>query len=1713
MAYNPFDDVIEQDPAYMNTGGGLQVDVMSDQGFKDFFKLGRDYLQSQGEDPFGGAYSVADIERIGRDISNAQPGQANVMAQQPVQEPQTTVPVPQFISEGEQIRDKQEKLQQIEDTVPGAFYQSMQPVYEQRQQEDFSQQKKMMGTAGEYAYDFFVPQETAERAKEKTEKNKQILEQLGFNLGQMNREQMAEAKAQGYDPLTIGESLSKIPDFLFGDQLKGFQKLAKGEPLEPGEGYALLTVPLDILDFAGIGLLGGAATAGTFKLIQRLKKKYFDEAGVPDIKGILDNQNYAFDPDVQEAKRIFGGPAQIPGLPIEQGGRGQTVMMDVADRPGGSPNIDKSEMTKSQKLSESNFGYLRNEVKEFLETKPVNPSAQDFLNFLNNKGFKLNLTTQAEGFVKSDRERKHLKAALKYLAPDLKLFPSTTKNWMFSASDILNKTDEPLYLDDLVEKVNQQTPDGKKRFTAVDVRQWLNTGNPENAGLTQEGLSKLITKEVDGKQVPITRLEAGQFEIVDDITRLIDEIERGVIPRNKGYNFGGYGISSELRGTKALDYYITKINKAYKAKANKKNPKMSLADNISKEQFEKLISLTQIKGVPTQKRDWFRDNYVPKGVKKDFEDELQLANTKLNEAYRTGLFGGPEDVEKLADDFGIQKVGSVTRDQFPKGALGDKEFARAKKEIRDANQPAILALSELVDLARVQDGALSQKQIDGYKKIWTETKRLSDFTKQAFIDTLENNPALKQQVLDQYENYFRKRIKRDIDKSDATKNLSEQEKLKLVEKKIAEKTEKDFIDAATKSFEGHVSHIFTVQDFRTKDLGLKGMGDVSNFVRPNYGVENLAVQKQAENVIDAAIKVLNRGIKKGLDPFDMSEASLKNKSHPRHAIAAILYYQKLLNRKGMGAYLRLPKSQLTPEVIKVINEALGMKRAGTIAKKKILKEVEGEDVLVDDGIADKFNDIFLGSEKPLTMEANQARFLELMDYYAKNPEEFKVNMNPKPSKKETDVEKILETPYFKFGMVNILTPNILDNTNFKKGGAVRMAIGGDPLTNLNQQQFSPDPAFEGPDYFQEAVDSGNLQAVNLLNLFKVFKKPKVMATPSNVKQVEQARDPMPQGVPGSQELQPLPAGKPDFFFKSYLLDQLNLPNAPKASTPQGWREFLIKGKKVPEAEMLDTGILQYLEDTEKFYPNKKITKQELEDLYDTSPLGNLEVRVKQISQPGFDEGQFVMDQGRPKHKGAGNARIDEQADDYFEVVVNVPTLPGQERAYVNSAHFSEPNVLGFTRVGTYKNSNNETVAVIQEMQTDMLTEVRKEQERLFAMINALKRRRAQLVDQAQNSPNPDYYKNELRLFDQKYPPAKLDALETDNLIQPFPNIVAKDLIPERTASLNSIQEQINKLMMANVEQYNDPAYKTMVFDLAQQQNKIFEDLSSMNRSANYEESLQNFKVPSTTDRDELNRIAYSDEYLPSDYQLRQVTSFPPIPFNKQADYVDLLLKSTIKAAKGKGIDKVAIMPADVGANPRWGKSSDEAKKKFQNLYDKVGVQQLKNIAKKYGGTLEIEKIVDPSKTTRGLTFLNKNPDGEFQILKQTETRKEISDADRDKYYDEEITRIASGVTEPGDVVITREIAPGQMMDYYVVEGRGDATDVGYRMIPLKDGESADDAMIKIVEYNPSEIDMYTISFDPSKLEEPMYLFKKKSGGTIDKDSLVSITDIYGEYGR
>jgi bifunctional DNA-binding transcriptional regulator/antitoxin component of YhaV-PrlF toxin-antitoxin module len=110
------------------------------------------------------------------------------------------------------------------------------------------------------------------------------------------------------------------------------------------------------------------------------------------------------------------------------------------------------------------------------------------------------------------------------------------------------------------------------------------------------------------------------------------------------------------------------------------------------------------------------------------------------------------------------------------------------------------------------------------------------------------------------------------------------------------------------------------------------------------------------------------------------------------------------------------------------------------------------------------------------------------------------------------------------------------------------------------------------------------------------------------------------------------------------------------------------------------------------------------------------------------------------------------------------------------------------------------------------------------------------------------------------------------------------------------------------------------------------------------------------------------------------------------------------------------------------------------------------------------------------------------------------------FLDQEITRIAKDYG-PNEVVIRREIAPGQTVEFFVeMEGNN------YRLVPLGDGDRAENATIIIEEYNPQVVDMVTITLDSPKAEQPFFMFKKKDGGTIAKDSLVSVTDIFGEYG-
>ena len=179
----------------------------------------------------------------------------------------------------------------------------------------------------------------------------------------------------------------------------------------------------------------------------------------------------------------------------------------------------------------------------------------------------------------------------------------------------------------------------------------------------------------------------------------------------------------------------------------------------------------------------------------------------------------------------------------------------------------------------------------------------------------------------------------------------------------------------------------------------------------------------------------------------------------------------------------------------------------------------------------------------------------------------------------------------------------------------------------------------------------------------------------------------------------------------------------------------------------------------------------------------------------------------------------------------------------------------------------------------------------------------------------------------------------------------------------------------------NPEFLMQINRLEGEQKQVLEALLDLNRASGYDLLAKDVQVPDISQRDDLINYA---EGLNNYVSMKPIKTFAPTPLNKQTDYVDAIIKAVIKDAENRDINKITIMPADIGPNTRWGKDSEEAKKKFRNLYDKVGIQTLRNIAKKYGGEVNVEQIIDSTKGSLGLRFLNKGVDGEFQVLKETD---------------------------------------------------------------------------------------------------------------------------------
>ena len=352
-------------------------------------------------------------------------------------------------------------------------------------------------------------------------------------------------------------------------------------------------------------------------------------------------------------------------------------------------------------------------------------------------------------------------------------------------------------------------------------------------------------------------------------------------------------------------------------------------------------------------------------------------------------------------------------------------------------------------------------------------------------------------------------------------------------------------------------------------------------------------------------------------------------------------------------------------------------------------------------------------------------------------------------------------------------------------------------------------------------------------------------------------------------------------------------------------------------------------------------------------------------------------------------------------------------------------------------------------------------------------------------------------------------LEQTQGIKPFPNAAGASLIPGYTDEILKLQDNVNELL-AQKKAANQPFIDENIFEINQRQLQLRDQLLDLNRSLEIDQNLKNIKVPNADQADELRSLSQRPIENFSYERTNDIQLFPPVPFTKTADYVDLIIKATIKDAQSRGINRVGIYTGEL-VNQRWGKDpTGPAGKKFNDLYSKVSVQQMNNIAKKYGGEVIEGAIVDPTKATRGLRFFNRDVDGGLTLNKEDVARRTSTESEEglDEFYNEQMRRFVSGGGyRDKDVVLSREVAPGQFQDFYV---RADDESIDF--VPLGEGETINDALVVIEEFNPSLVKIPVLVLEEAeKAKGPFFLYRKKDGGKIASDGLVSITDIYGDY--
>ena len=425
--------------------------------------------------------------------------------------------------------------------------------------------------------------------------------------------------------------------------------------------------------------------------------------------------------------------------------------------------------------------------------------------------------------------------------------------------------------------------------------------------------------------------------------------------------------------------------------------------------------------------------------------------------------------------------------------------------------------------------------------------------------------------------------------------------------------------------------------------------------------------------------------------------------------------------------------------------------------------------------------------------------------------------------------------------------------------------------------------------------------------------------------VVMSRDGKPLVVAADGTYHPMP------IFESKLEKSLTLDAAPKSATSDQWIDYFRKNG-VNEREIREVGILDELMRAKEF--NRPITNKQLQTMYEESSARNLNIIEKTEGGRGG---------AKVQHKGAGSNKqdFDVAGENYREVIFQSGPIKGDVDPFVQSGHYSEPNVLAFSRQADYTTVDGMPVTIIQEWQTDMGSHAFKQQKELKKILKEL----AAQGDDISSMPTSVY--------------------------RPFPAPEAG--VQTIADKINALDEQIATLLPKKVEAAVPIAPGAVVSKMFGQETRGVTPV----RMAEPENTTKILEVMKEQQNliDELVKMDVVQDYLKQMKALdSSIKTFPNIPFQSEMDLIRMTIKSLARDAVENGRSGLGIANSDI-VNSRWGK--DILKPKFDVIKPQKILETFdtRARAKTYQDGLEL-----PAKSK-----IVKTEDGQFQVVEKPET--------------------------------------------------------------------------------------------------------------------------------